>query len=87
LTGAHLVGIVQAFQRRPTVEVVVARTSEIEPTCAIWNTSVAPDVRRCFEQGERALHVVIRRLDSSEVDVDPTALRNINTPDELDRYP
>ena len=40
-----------------------------------------------FERGERALHGAIGGLETVQVDVDPAALRNINTPDELDRYP
>ena len=87
LTGGSLVGMVQVMRERPSVDVVVARTSAIEPTCAIWNRTATESLRRCFEQGERALHVAIGLLDSVEVDVEGSALRNINTPEELGGYP
>lgn len=87
LSGRSLAGMVDAVRAGPGVDVVVARTAAIEPACAIWSRAAAAPLRRWFEQGERALHVAIDRLDSVEVDVDAEALRNINTPDELDRYP
>ncbi len=85
-TGIDLLGMVAAARLHPDVDVVVARTSALEPTCAIWRLAAIEQIRRCFDEGERALHVAIGRLASLEVDVDPAALRNINTPDELARY-
>ncbi len=87
LAGNHLAGMVDAARHRPGLDVVVARTSAIEPTCAIWRLSAIERIRRCFDGGERALHAVIGDLESFEVDVDAAALRNINTPEELRRYP
>jgi molybdenum cofactor guanylyltransferase len=87
LTGDSLAEMVRAVRDRPEFDVIVARTSLIEPACAIWRRTAVEPLRRCFEEGERALHVAIGRLDSFEVVVDSGALRNINTPDELGRYP
>jgi molybdenum cofactor guanylyltransferase len=87
LTGRSLRGMVRALRARPEIDVVVARTLAIEPACAIWNPAATEHVRRCFEAGERALHAAIARLDSIEIDVDASELRNINTPDELAGYP
>ena len=87
LTGADLDALVKGARDQPGVDVVVARTSSIEPTCAIWRLSAIERIRRCFEDGDRAMHAMIERLDSHEVDIDPAALRNINTPEELGRYP
>ncbi len=87
LTGNDLAGMVAAARQRPGLDVVVARTSSIEPTCAIWRLSAIERIRRCFEDGERALHAVIEYLESFEVEVDAAALRNINTPEELGGYP
>jgi molybdopterin-guanine dinucleotide biosynthesis protein A len=87
LTGSVLAPIVEIARSRPHVDVVVARTSQIEPTCAIWRVSAVSRLREFYEAGERALHVAIERLDSVAVDVEADALVNINTPDELGRYP
>lgn len=87
LTGHDLQPMVAAAVDHPGVDVVAARTASIEPTCAIWRLSAIGRIRRCFDGGERALHAVIAQLESHEVDVDPDALRNINTPEELVRYP
>ena len=87
LTGRSLAGMVQVARDRPDVDLVVARTSGVEPTCAIWNPDAADRIRRSFVNDERPLHATIARLDTIEVDVDPAALRNINTPDELGGYP
>lgn len=87
LTGPSLSGMVEVARERPDVDVVVARTSTIEPACAIWNPAATERIRRCFADGERALHTAISRLDSIAVDVDPSVLRNINTPAELGGYP
>ena len=87
LRGSDLAGMVAVARRRPRLDVVVARTSSIEPTCAIWRLSAIGRLRRCFDDGERALHVAIGHLESVEVEVDAAALRNINTPEELDGYP
>jgi molybdopterin-guanine dinucleotide biosynthesis protein A len=86
LTGVALDVLVKGAGAHPDVDVVVARTSSIEPTCAIWRLSAIDRIRRFFDDGERALHKVIELLDSHEVDLDPDVLRNINTPDELARY-
>lgn len=69
------------------IDVVVARTLHREPTCAIWSASGLPHLRRMFAGGERALHRVIDGLEYAEVDVVAHSLANINTPDDLDRYP
>ncbi len=86
LTGASVAAMVNAARSQPGVDVVIARTSAIEPMCAIWHRSAIEPLRRCFEAGERALHLAIGRLDSVAIDVDAAALRNINTPGDLGRY-
>lgn len=87
LHGEVLLGLVDALRADPAADVAVARTARIEPACAVWRISVAGRLRAMFERGERALHVAIDGLETVQVDVDPAALRNINTPDELGRYP
>ncbi len=87
LDGADLAGMVESARHHPHVDVIVARTSSLEPACAIWHLQALERIRECFDEGERALHVAIGRLTSIEVDVDGAALRNINTPEDLGRYP
>jgi molybdopterin-guanine dinucleotide biosynthesis protein A len=53
----------------------------------VWCLSALVGVRTLFAQGERALHTAIEHLASTEVEVPVEALLNINTPDDLDRYP
>jgi molybdenum cofactor guanylyltransferase len=86
LDATALEAMIEAAGRRPGADVVVAKTSAIEPTCALWNAAAAGRVREMFDEGERALHAVIERLDAVHVAVDARALRNINTPDDLRRY-
>jgi molybdopterin-guanine dinucleotide biosynthesis protein A len=86
LDAAVLQALLAAGRSHPGADVVVARTSVIEPTCALWNVACAARVREMFDGGERALHAVIGRLDVVCVAVDPAVLRNINTPDDLHRY-
>jgi molybdopterin-guanine dinucleotide biosynthesis protein A len=86
LRGGDLAGMVDAVRRRRDVDVVVARTTQIEPTCAIWRLRAADQLRDLFDSGERALHRAIERLESCTVEVEAGAVRNINTPDDLDRY-
>lgn len=85
LTGDALLAMVASARCEPSAQVVVARTSILEPACAIWRTSASGALRAIFDEGVRALHVAIARLDVLEVAVDPAALRNINTPEELER--
>jgi molybdopterin-guanine dinucleotide biosynthesis protein A len=86
LRSGDLGGMVDALRRHHDVDVVVARTARIEPTCAIWRPRATERLREVFESGERALHRAIERLESCTVEVEPGAVRNINTPDDLDRY-
>ena len=87
LRGEVLVSLVESLRADAGVDVAVARTSQIEPACAAWRISAVEALREMYASGERALHGAIEQLESVEVDVDPTALRNINTPEELRRYP
>jgi molybdopterin-guanine dinucleotide biosynthesis protein A len=87
LRGDVLLALIDALRADPAVEVAVARTSQIEPACATWRVSAARRLRELYASGERALHSAIGQLESVEVDVDPAALVNINTPDELGGYP
>jgi molybdopterin-guanine dinucleotide biosynthesis protein A len=86
LRGEDLAGMVDAVRHRPDVDVVVAHAARIEPTCAIWRPRASERLREIFDSGERALHRAIEQLQFCAVEIEPGAVRNINTPDDLDRY-
>ena len=86
LRGGDLAGLVHAIRSRRDVDVVVARSTRIEPTCAIWRPRATERLREMFDNGERALHRAIEQLESCAIEIEAGALRNINTPDDLDRY-
>jgi molybdopterin-guanine dinucleotide biosynthesis protein A len=85
ISCTELLPLVDAARDNPATEVVVARTTRLEPACAVWNLRCLPVLRESFASGERALHPVIARLSSIEVAVDARAMRNVNTPSDLDQ--
>jgi len=87
LDAATVLRLAAAAAEHPDVDVVVARTDRLEPGCACWRIDAAPRVRRLYDDGVRAVHGVLDSLAVVAVDVDSEALRNINTPDDLGRYP
>lgn len=87
LRSADLEPLVAAASDRLDAHVIVATSAHREPMCAIWRMSTLPVLDRLFDAGERALHRALAGLDVVEVAVGVRAMRNINTPDDLDRYP
>jgi molybdopterin-guanine dinucleotide biosynthesis protein A len=73
--------------RASGVDVVVARTQFLEPTCAIWSASALPHLRAAFADGARALYRVLDGLVTVEVEIAEDSVRNINTPEDLGGYP
>ena len=67
-----------------TTDVVVAVTDRLEPMCAIWSRVALPRIEAAFDSGERSLRGVLADLQRREVSIDGEALRNVNTPGELD---
>ena len=67
-----------------TADAVVATTDRLEPALARWNHRALDLLTAIFTNGERAApRAPSKRLDVVEVAVDPTALRNVNTPGDL----
>jgi len=64
-------------------DVVVARSSRLEPLCALWQPSAAAKLQVVFDGGERAVHRAIVTLDVAEVDLPDSVLTNVNAPDDL----
>jgi molybdopterin-guanine dinucleotide biosynthesis protein A len=79
--------LVDTMRGDSRLELVMARTSQLEPACAVWRVAAHTRLRTLFDAGERALHGAFDTLPSTSVDVDAAALRNINAPDDLGRYP
>jgi molybdopterin-guanine dinucleotide biosynthesis protein A len=65
------------------VDVVVARTSRLEPLCALWQPSAAAPVQRAFDGGERAVHRALKGVRVLAAAVAEGALTNVNTPADL----
>jgi hypothetical protein len=66
-------------------DVALARTDHPEPMCGLWRVSTCRGViERAFAGGERAVHRVLTGLRVAEATVDAAALRNVNTPGDLD---
>ena len=53
------------------------------PLPGAYRTTVLPVLRRRLERGELALRPALRELETRVVDVDPTLLVNVNSPDDL----
>jgi molybdopterin-guanine dinucleotide biosynthesis protein A len=85
ISSSDLSDLVAAARDNPLADVVVARTTRLEPACGVWNPKCLPALREMFADGERALHPAIAQLSSVEVTVDERAMRNINTPSDLDQ--
>ena len=67
----------------PSVDVVVARTDRLQPAAAIWSVEARGPVERMLRSGARAVYEAIGALRHVEVTVARTAMRNVNTPDDL----
>jgi molybdopterin-guanine dinucleotide biosynthesis protein A len=80
---AGTVRAIRDARRADEADAVVATTDRFEPALARWNHRALDQLMAIFATGERALHVALGHLDIVEVAVDPGAMRNVNTPDEL----
>ncbi len=68
-----------------TERVVVARTTRLEPMCALWPLGCRNAIADLFADGERAMHRVIDACPHVVVDVEPHGLVNINAPADVAR--
>jgi molybdopterin-guanine dinucleotide biosynthesis protein A len=83
---ATAVRCVLAAMDAPTVDAALAITDRPQPLCGAWRRAVcAARLEPIFAAGERALHRALSRsgLDVAHVPVDPSAVRNVNTPADL----
>jgi molybdopterin-guanine dinucleotide biosynthesis protein A len=76
--------ISQVIDGLATHDVAIARTDRTEPLCAVWRIDACMSkLSTAFGSGERAMHKAWKRLDRVDIQVGPSALLNVNTPDEL----
>ena len=89
-------GAVQALRRgferaqddlgRPP-RVVVARSDRLQPAFALWTAEMVGPLEDALRDGGVALHDLVAAADAVEVHVPAATLRNVNTPDDLPRWP
>ncbi|CAN5718203.1 molybdenum cofactor guanylyltransferase [soil metagenome] len=73
-----------ARSTQPTPDAVVALTTRLEPALAWWSATCLPALEAQWARHVRALREAIDALDTvMVVDVDPSALRNVNTPHDV----
>lgn len=84
---ANVVRAVVGDRAAAPADVRVAASGRLEPMLACWDPAVLPRVEQLFESGYTSLHAVIAELVSVTVAVDPAALRNANTPNDLGKRP
>jgi len=80
LTADAVAAVVAA---QPGHDAALARTDRLEPLCGAWRRAAAATLRAAFDDGERAIHRAVRRLDVVTVVVDAAVLRNVNQPADL----
>ncbi len=89
LDSATLVQLVAAVEERDhagpgaRADVIVARSDRPEPLCALWSCSATPSLAAAFDSGRRAVHQALTDLETVEVHVSHSALRNANNPEDL----
>lgn len=65
------------------VDVVVARSDRPEPLCARWHPTALPVLSAAFDGGERSVRRAMAGLRVAEVAVDPRAVVDADTPEDL----
>ncbi len=68
---------------RSAADAVVARSTRLEPLCAVWSLGCAVVLQRHFDSGERAVHRALDGVSVIEVAVTADVVRNVNTLDDL----
>lgn len=85
ITPAVFKALLAAANSVTTAEVVISRSSRLQPACALWMPDSRAVLQRLFDEGERSIVRTLSHLLCVEVEVDEAALVNVNTPDDLGR--
>lgn len=83
LDAASVEALIKGAARHPGADVVVSKTDRIEPACALWRADRLTRIEALFDEGIRALHAAIERLDAVEVTMAARAFVNVNRPGDV----
>ena len=76
---------VQSLCVSPRGRAVIRDAEGLQPLVAIWPVAEALcEVSRALDAGDRAVHVLLTRLNLTEVDISPARLGNLNTPHDFE---
>lgn len=80
-----VLAVLAVLDANPGAQVGVAtQKGQLEPLHAVWRRSALSEIEAAFASGERAVHTVLENLVTVVVDdLDPTWLRNVNSPKDL----
>ncbi len=84
LDGATVDALVARFiAAAGSADAVVAHSDRLEPLCAVWACQAHRPLERLVLEGERAVHRALESLRVVTVQVDPSAVANVNSPADL----
>lgn len=82
LESAHLQRLLDAATEEVSA-VVATRQDMIEPTCALYRSTLVPNVERAIRDGQYALRSLFRDLPHTRVPLPDRALTNVNRLEDL----
>ena len=84
LDGATVDALIARFiAAAGSADAVVAHSDRLEPLCAVWACQAHRPLERLVLEGERAVHRALESLRVVTVQVDPSAVANVNSPADL----
>jgi molybdopterin-guanine dinucleotide biosynthesis protein A len=84
LEPAVVTAVVDALHADPALGAAVAMTDRPQLSLTAWRRSVVGDaLQDRWDSGDRALHELVAAVPNTAVEVPATAMRNVNTPDQL----
>ena len=84
LDGATVRALMQAGAEDRSVDVVVAVTGDQIHLVSWWRAGTATRLGALIDDGVTAYQDALARLETATVEVEPTAIRNVNTPTDVD---
>lgn len=81
LRAETLRALVEARGPRP----VVARHQRLEPLIGVYPAAAQPLLKEVFQEGERAVHRALARLEPLTLEFEPEQFLNVNSAQDLER--